>query len=343
MNRNQQRPLRAHPEQLPRVLSVAGARDLGFTDSAIRHRLAARGWQRPTRGILLTVPGEPTRADWINIGLELAAPTGAISGWDAVRIVGLGDPEPPRPEVVILARDGEHRVIGQARIRPSRRPVTTWMLPGEHPDLPHAQVVHTARAVADTALQYRRFRPVRALVTAAIQRGACTIADLVAELEGGPRNGSRWLRQALSDVQDGAKSIAEAEAIDVLRRSPVPEFEANVPIVTASGVLIAEADCLWRGLRAVLEIDSRAYHFSEEDWDRTRKRHSKLGRHGLSVDHHSPSEVRRDPALFAKQVEQWLRARAAELGVPYRPAGSPLRRPAIPGAPEPFVVPDLWS
>lgn len=216
------------------------------------------------------------------------------------------------------------------------------MLPGDHPDVPYAEIVHTARAVADTALQYRRYRPVRALVTTAIQRQACEVEDLISELDGGPRNGSAWLRRALSDVLDGAKSIAEAEAIDVLRRCRLPEFEANVPIVTTRGVHIAEADCLWRELRSVMEVDSRAYHFSEEDWDKTRRRHSKLVRHGFSVDHHSPAEVRGNPLVFAKEVEHWLRARAAELGVAYRPVRNPLRRPAIPGRPEPFVVPDLF-
>jgi hypothetical protein len=335
--------LRGRAIELPRVLSVAGARELGMSRAAVVHAMHAYGWQRLARGFVLTVPGAATRADWINVGLELAAPTGAISGWDAARIVGLGDPDPPRPEVLILTRGGEHRVIGAARIRPTRRPFRTWTLPGEHPDFPYADVVHTARAVADTALQYRRFRPVRALVTSAVQQKALEIEELICELESGPRNGSAWLRRALADALDGAKSIAEAEAIDVLRRSPVPEFEANVPIVTASGVVIAEADGLWRELRAVLEIDSRAYHLSEDDWDNTRKRHGRLGRHGLSVDHHSPKEVRGDPAGFAKEVEQRLRARAAELGIPYRPARDPLRRPAIPGKPEPFIVPDLLA
>jgi hypothetical protein len=314
-----------------------------MTDHAIAHAIATRGWQRLTRGILLTVPGEPTRADWINVGLELAAPTGAISGWDALRIIGLGALEPPSSQVLVVAKEGDNRLVGRVRIRPTRRPLLTWMLPGDHPDHPYCEVVRVARAVADTALLYRHFRPVRALVTSAIQRRFCSVEELVAELEGGPRNDSGFLRRALADVRGGAKSIAEAEAIDVLRRSPLPEFEANVPIVTASGKLIAEADCLWRELRAVLEIDSREFHFYEEGWDRTRKKHSRLGRHGLAVIHHSPAEVRSDSVLFAKQVEQWLRARAAELGIAYRPVAEPLRVPALPGRPEPFVVPDLLA
>jgi hypothetical protein len=190
-------------------------------------------------------------------------------------------------------------------------------------------------------LQYRNLRPVRALMTSSVQRNRCTVEELIAEYESGPRNGSKLLRLALEDARNGARSIAEAEAIEVLRRSPVPNFEANVPIVTTSGALVAEGDCVWRELRAVLEIDSREYHFSEEDWNATMERHGKLARHGVSVLHTPPSKVRRHAARWAKEVEQWLRARAAELGVAYRAQADPLVVPTTPGQPQPFVVPDL--
>jgi hypothetical protein len=334
-------PLRGRGVELPRVLSVHAARKLGMSDDAVRHARSAFGWQRLGRGYLLTVPGPPTRADWINVGLEAAAPTGAISGWDALRLAGLGEPEPPSGHVLILARAGENRVVGRARIRPTTREFTTWSLPGAHPDHPYGEVAAVARAVADTALQYQRLRPVRALVTGAVQRRRCTVDDLVAELDHVPRNNSANLRRAVDDVRGGARSVAEAEAIDVLRRSPVPAFEANVPIVTAAGMLIAVADCLWRALRAVLEIDSREFHFREEDWQRTMARHSLLTRYGLSLDHYSPAQIRRSPTTWAHGVEQWLRSRAAELHVAYQPARDPLVVPRNVGRPEPFIVPDL--
>jgi hypothetical protein len=333
--------LRGRRVDLPRVLSARAARQLGMSPDAVRHARSAFGWQRMVRGFLLTVPGPPTRADWINVGLELAAPTGAISGWDAVRMVGLGEPEPPTSDVLVLARSGENRVVGHVHIRPTKRAFRTWLLPGEHPDHPHGEVVSVARAVADTALQYRRLRPVRALVTSAVQRRRCSVPELIAEVDAAPRNNSAILRQAVDDLRRGARSVAEAETLDVLRRAPLPPFEANVPIVTAGGVLIAVADCLWRRLRAVLEIDSREFHYREEDWQRTMARHSLLSRHGLSVDHYAPSQLRRDRSAWVKGVQQWLRARAAELQLPYEPVRNPLVTPAAPGAPEPFVVAEL--
>lgn len=334
------RALRDLDRPIPRVLPVAAARELGMTRSALEHARKTHGWQLLTRGILLTAPGAPTRTDWINVGLELAGPVSAISGWDALRIVGLGDPQPPRPEVLVLTRTGRNRLIGNVRIRVTARPFGTWTLPADHPELAYAPVVHTARAVADTALQYRRLAPVRALVTSSVQKGRCEVGELIAEVDAGPRNHSALLRRAVADLREGARSVAEAEAIEILRRSPVPAFEANVLIKTVGGRVLGRVDVLFRELRAVIEIDSRQFHFSEDDWNNTRGRHNRLTPYGLALQHYSPAEVRRDRSGWAREVEQWLRARAREIGLPYV---VPRPRPPAKAEPSPFVVPDLPS
>jgi hypothetical protein len=332
------RALRHLDIEIPRVLPVATARAWGMSPDAVDHAIASRGWQRLTRGVLLTVPEPPTRTDWINVGLTLAGPTGAVSGWDAVRIVGLGEPRPPRREVLVLSRTGRNRVLGGVRIRPTPRPYATWTLPSEHPELPLAVVVHIARAVADTALLYRRLAPVRALVTSAVQAQRCRAEDLLDEADLVPRNHSAPFLEAVADLRDGARSIAEAEAIHILRRAPVPVFEANVTIVTAGGRVLAVADLLWRELRAVLEIQSRQYHFSEQEWANTMRRHNRLTPYGLALAHYRPAEIRRRASGWAHEVETWLRARARELGVPYV---VPRVRPASELHPPPFVLPDL--
>jgi hypothetical protein len=72
---------------LPRVLSATRARELGLTRTAIAHAINRRGWQRLTPGFVLTVTGAPTRADWVRLGLLIAGPTAAVSGWDALRLI----------------------------------------------------------------------------------------------------------------------------------------------------------------------------------------------------------------------------------------------------------------
>jgi very-short-patch-repair endonuclease len=212
------------------------------------------------------------------------------------------------------------------------------LLRAEGIELRLTRIAAPARAVADTALTCRMFEPVRALVTAAVQRRLCTPEQLADELEAGPRNGSAFLRRAVADVLLGAESISEAELADLLRGARVPAFELNVPIMNPTGRVVAVADALWRELRAVLEVDSRQHHFYEDGWARTMRRHNLLTATGLAVTHYPPSEIRARPAEVAGEVASWLRGRAAELGVHYRAAA-----PRAPSAADraPFRLPPL--
>jgi hypothetical protein len=101
-------------------------------------------------------------------------------------------------------------------------------------DDPLVRVVSVARAVVDTALLHRRARPVRALVTTAVQRELCSIEELTAQLRRAPRRNSAALRLAVADAAAGAGSVAEAKAAELLRIGGVPTFELNVPIVHAA-------------------------------------------------------------------------------------------------------------
>lgn len=322
---------------LPRVLTMADAAELGITRSAIRHAIARHRWLSLARGMVLTAPGPPTRDDWVLVGMAIAGAAAALSGWDALRTYGLGAAEPPSRSVLVLDRGGSHRRIGCVLVRPTSRPYATRLLPFAHPTLPYVPIVPAARAVADTALTYRRFAPVRALATTSVQRRKCSPEELVAELDACPRNGSMMLRRALADVLDGARSIAEAEAVDFLRRASVPAFELNVPILDHTGARISVADALWRELRAVAEIDSKEYHLGEEQWKGTGRRHNRLTTGWLALEHFPPSEIRSRRMDWARDVEIWLRGRARELALPYRPGGGPIR--PGPDGPDPLVLP----
>ncbi|HEU5006885.1 MAG TPA: hypothetical protein VFT67_07935 [Jatrophihabitantaceae bacterium] len=323
---------------LPRVMGIATARRLGLSRSAVRHAIDRYGWRPLARGVVLTVRGTPTRADWAAVGLEVAGPSAAVSGWDAVRSYGIGSQRPPDDEVLVLTREGRHRLVsGRVRIRPTRRPYEAHLQPPRAEHLPSLPVCNPARAVADCALRYVTLRPVRAMTTAAIQRGLCLPDELLAELESGPRNDSGWLRLALTDVMSNAHSIAEAEAAEFLTQVDVPAFELNVPILDASGRHVATADALWRELRAVLEVDSREYHFREFEWKNTMRRHNLLTAGGLALTHCPPSQIHDGGLRWAEGIAGWLRARAVELNAPYRPDPRVLR-PGRAG-PKPYRLP----
>jgi hypothetical protein len=320
--------------ELPRIIVPAMARRMGISPARVRAEVRRGNWQAIARGVVFTRPDEPTRTDWAAVGVALAGPSAAVSGWDALRLRRLGSATPPNAHVLVLTRSEVARVIGSVRIRQTDRPFTVSMTSANHPDSPFTPIVSTARAVADAALEYSSLAPVRAIVTSAVQRASCQLADLAAELEAGPRNGSYYLRRALQDTAEGARSVAEAEAAHRLRRGHVPQFEMNVPVIDDGGTVIYVVDLLWRELRAVLEIDSREFHYDDADWRATLSRHNELTRYGLAVTHYPPTETR--AAGWCAEVGCWLRGRAAELDVPIKVGRAPATGPA---GPAPFVVP----
>lgn len=319
---------------IPRLLSTATAADLGLTGAAINHRIERLGWQRLTRGLVLTTSEQPDRSDWIAAGLLLAGRGSAVSGWDGVRLLdrhAVPD-SPPQPTVLVLSRDGKNRLIGGLRIRATRREFGIRRI-FQGSDV--LRVAAAPRAVADLALSGPSLAATQALVTKSIQRGLCTPRELVDELQTCPRNGSGFFRRALSDVLDGVASVAEAQAVDELRLASVPPFELNVPLVRSDGALVAVADIFWRELRAVLEVDSREFHFSETSWNRTMMRHNTLTAAGLALTHYSPARIRL--GAVRHDVEPWLRARAIELGRSYDVDPRPIRPPD--DVPPPFYLP----
>jgi len=324
------------PGEFPRLLTPDSCREHGLTTSAVRHGIGRFGWRRLGPGVVLTTGLAPTRHDLVMAGVLLAGRTGAVTGWDAVRLEGIGDSSPPAPGVLLLTADGHHRRFGNIIIRPTGRAYDVRLV---YPDewggrpLPY---VPPARAVADTALTLRAARPVRALVTSAIQRGLCTAEELAAELACGPRNGSGFFRQALEDVFDNAHSVAEAEAVDLLLAEGVPGFELNVPLVGPQGEVLRYADLLWRDLRAVSEIDSREFHYGEDEWQRTTERHNQLTTYGLAIEHDSPRAIRRAGPAWARRIHAWLRNRAHELGVRELPPPGVIR--PGPDGPRPFLL-----
>jgi hypothetical protein len=299
---------------LPRVLTLAGARQLGISEARIRTELAHERWRRLATGIFLTRPDVPSRGDWIHVGMVLGGPRAALSGWDAVRLRGIGSRQPPDPCVLILTRAGRNRNVGGVHLRPSGRPLRHTTFSPVDDQLADVRIATTARAICDTALSYRFLDPVRAMVTAAIQRELCAVDELVAELERGPRNGSGLLRRSLADLLAGARSIAEAEAVELLRDGGVSGFLVNAPVTGPDGSIYV-ADLLWPQLRAIIEVDSREFHFSEDDWKATMARHNALTGLDYAVRHYPPSAVRSGGATWAAEVADWLSARARFLGV----------------------------
>jgi hypothetical protein len=322
--------------ELPRVLVPASAAELGISRARVRTEVRRGNWRVIARGAVLTRDEAPTRDDWAALGIALGGPSAALSGWDAARAVGLGEPHPPSEHVLVLSRHATNRVVGGVRIRETARPYSVRTTSADNVVHPLTPIVGTARAISDAAAYFDAANPVRALVTSAIQRKRCTVEQLVAELHARPRNGSRFLRLALRDAVDGARSVAEAAASRRMTRARIPAFELNVPIIDAAGRVIAIADVLWRSLRAILEIDSREYHLSEADWKGTMRRHNLLTRLSFALTHVAPSDVTGRGEGWLGELGCWLSGRSLELGIPL-PAGRGVVSP-VGGEPQPYYL-----
>lgn len=292
---------------LPRVVTASGAAALGWTEDRVRTELRHGRWRRLASAVYLTRPDPPTRWDWAQVGMTLGGPDAALSGWDVARLRGLGTSWPPTSWVLVLTSPGvRNRQVGQVRLRPSGRPVAVTTLAADDELLPGARIAGTARAIADTALCYRQLSHVRAMVTASIQRELCSPEDLARELNACPRNGSALLRRAVADLRDDVHSVAEAEAVAALRARGIRDFLANAPILDRRGTLLCRVDLLWPELAAIIEIDSREFHFTEASWKETMTRHNLLTGLGYAVKHYPPSAVRADSQAWAGDVADWL-------------------------------------
>ncbi len=138
-----------------------------------------------------------------------------------------------------------------------------------------------------------------------VQLGRCTVSQLAEELRNGPIKSSAMFRSVLAEVADGIRSTAEGDLRDVIRtaRLPIPLFN---PSLYAGDVFLGKPDAWWPDAGVAAEADSRAWHLSPADWDRTRRRHDLMAAAGIILLHFSPREFRREPAMVAQRLRDAL-------------------------------------
>ena len=277
-----------------RVVTRASATRGGIHHRTISDRIRAGRWVRLAPGVYLT--GPPARPDDLRRAAALHGGTHAVlSGQSALAAYGFRVPT-SLGELVLVPMGSGVASWGRIRVRRTARvPPAAWR--------DGVALAPPARAVADYVVQRSRVDEVSAVVASAVQRSLCSVGDLAAELEAGPRRGSRPFREALIDVGYGAHSAPEALAGRLLRAAGI-HLEQNAEVSTGRGHRIV--DFLKRGLMAVIEIDSTEYHFSIADHDATLKRDQELQLAGYRVLHVKPSQLRRHPQEFVELVRRWL-------------------------------------
>jgi len=288
------------PDLLDRQLTVATRQQLlalGLRDNAMQYRLRAGGpWQTLLPGIYLAASGAPSFAQKEMAALLYAGPGSVITG--------------PAALIHHCIRNGGNTNVIDVLIPAERRRESTSFvklhrttrIPVRTCSAGPARLVLAPRAVADTARLLPDLRDVRAVVAEALQLGRCTVGELARELSDGPIKGSAQLRSVLAEVADGIRSTAEGDLRSLIRaaRLPTPLFN---PSLYDGDLFLGKPDAWWPQAGVAVEVDSRAWHLSPEDWDRTRRRHDLMGEAGVIALHFSPRELRHEPAMVTKRIQ----------------------------------------
>jgi hypothetical protein len=148
---------------------------------------------------------------------------------------------------------------------------------------------------------------VRAIVADGVQRRIVQIPQLADELARGPVQGSAGFRRVLAEVGDGVRSSAEGDLRTLIKRERIPDPMYN-PRLYAGGSFIAEPDAWWTDAGVAGEIESREWHLSPQDWERTLARDARMSAYGIIVLHFPPKRLRTEPQVVAAEIRSALAA-----------------------------------
>jgi hypothetical protein len=298
-----------------RVITRGRALSLGVSPAEIRHRIRPGGsWQVLLPGVYLAATGTPTPRQLEIVALRRAGPESALTGIAALRHHGLRVPE--RRLITVLVPAAQHRTSsGFVTVWPTTRMPEFVMADGA------VRFTLAARAVADASRELGSFRDVRAVTADAVQRQRCRIDQLVEELAQMPRRRSGWLRRALAEVADGVRSVAEGDMRDLIIRARLPHPMFN-PRLYLGGTFLAQPDAWWPAAGVAAEVNSREWHLSPEDWERTQARQTRMSACGIIVLPFTPGQIRTKPDWVTAEIRSALQngQRRPALAIRARPA-----------------------
>jgi hypothetical protein len=284
------------------VISRGQALECGMTRSTIEYRLRSDGpWRQILPGVYLTVTGTVTIEQRETAALLYAGPQSVITGPVAIRRHNLRCAGLNVLDVLIPA-DVHRKSTGFVQIQ------RTIRMPGNLYTTGPIRFTSLARAVADAARGMTRFSDVQALVCEAVQRGRCSLEELVAELNDGPSAGTRWYRMALAEVGEGIRSAAEGDLKRLIDRSDLDKPVYNADLYTLDGIFLGRPDA-WFGRAGVAgEVDSREYHMSARDYAETTMRHNRMEAAGIHMLHWLPSTIKAKPGRIVADLRDAIAA-----------------------------------
>ncbi|GGM65075.1 hypothetical protein [Dactylosporangium sucinum] len=290
-----------------RIIAAAQLGDAGVTRGRLRWELSKGRWQTVLPSVYAMFDGPLQEQQRLIAALLYGGPAAQLTGAAALGVHGLRNVPKDRFIRVLVPVGRRVRSSGFVRIHRTTRPDPFARPNGV------LRLTSPARSVVEAGRLCDDRRRVRAMVAESVQSGLCRPDELVRELGRAARAGTAALRASVREVVDGVRSVAEGEARTLLRRSRVlPEMVWNPALSTPAGAPLPTPDGWVADVDLALEIDSRAYHLSPEDWERTMRHHARLAAAGAVVLHFSPRQVRDDPRGFVETVERAYLARLSE-------------------------------
>ena len=283
------------------VISRPQALTRGMSAEELRHRIRPDGpWQRLLPGVYLAATGAPTRRQLEVAALLCAGTSSVLTSTAALAHHGIRVRETSTITLLVPARQARAS-RGYLRVWPTTRMPEFVFTDGA------IRFADAARGVADAARELGSFREVRAVAADAVQRRRCRLDQLIGELAHAPMRQSAWLRQALAEVADGVRSAAEGDLRSLIRAAgfPPPMFNARLYI---GPDLLAVADAWWPDAGVAVEVESREWHLSPEDWERTMSRSRRMGAKGILLVQVSPHQVRTEVDRIVADIRDALAA-----------------------------------
>jgi hypothetical protein len=283
------------------VITRSQARDCAMSEEALRHRLRPDGpWQALLPGVYLTTTGSPARQQRFMAAQLYAGRGSVITGPAALALHNIRAPRTPMVDVLI-PHERRRGSFGFVRVHRTARMPNVVLRVGE------VGYVPLVRAVADTVRGLSDVSEVRAVVADGVQRRRLHVSQLADELAQGPVRNSAGFRQVLAEVGEGVRSSAEGDLRTLIKRERLPDPMYN-PRLYAGDSFVAEPDAWWTDAGVAGEIESREWHLSPQDWERTLARDARMSAYGIIVLHFPPRRLRTEPQAVAAEIASALAA-----------------------------------
>lgn len=278
------------------VIRVSALEELGVSQRTAYQQCQPGGrWRHLLPGIVLLNRSHPDVRQRVEAALMLVRHDAVVTGLQAARLYHLYDGPDPQFVHLLIPHTYQVRSSGFAVIERTRFFPRTVYRDG-------VPLAPPTRAVLDGVRRIRDRDPVRALLIESIQRGLTNAVDLRRELDTGTKRGTALPRCVLNEIDLGARSVAEADALEIWRQAGLPEPHRNAVVVNSDGTYIGMPDTWCDEVGLAWEIDSNQFHYSKDAYARTLARNSRYAAAGISLVQTLPSRLRTEPEAVIAEL-----------------------------------------